>query len=204
MRGVAAWLAALSACASPVLAQGPASEDVAKAKAFTARLIAEAKAEGVFADATSGPAPEARHLSSGVVCRFALARPASIKLLPAAKPGDNVGCTLGRGSGVLALQVQRIPAGVDEARFLADMVQVVQADFPGAESIAAPSADAPAPLKAAHFKASFQGRPVYVGVSALRSGPWMISGHMVAPLNDAAAADRLAEAEVSAAGRASR
>jgi hypothetical protein len=165
-----AWLAVLLACPVPALAQ-PAA-----ARAFVARLIAEAGAEGVFADASTPAQPQARHLASGLLCRFALGRPASIKLLPARAPADNVGCTMARGSGILALQVQRIPANVDAARFMVDMVEVVHADFPDAAPLAPPSADPP-PLRARRFKATFQGRPVYVGVSAVRAGPWMVSGH---------------------------
>ncbi len=193
----AAWLAVLLACPIPALAlaQAPASQT---AKAFVAGLIAQAKADGVFVDVSTGAEPQARHLASGLVCSFINGRPGSIKLLPARAPADNVGCTMARGSGILALQVQRIPAAVDADKFMVDMVEVVHTDFPDAAPITPPAADA-APLKAAHFKAVFQGRPVYVGVSAVRVGPWMVSGHMVAPLNDAGASDRIAEAEVAAA-----
>lgn len=195
MGKTAAWLAALSACPIPALAQAPASPQT---RALVARLIAEAKAEGVFADVSTASEPQARHLASGLVCRFVAGRPGSIKLLPARNAADNVGCTMARGSGILALQVQRVPAGVDAGKFMIDMVEVVRSDFPGAAPIPAPAADPPS-ITARRFKAVFQGRPVYVGVSAVRAGPWMVSGHMVAPLSDADGADRMAEAEVASA-----
>jgi hypothetical protein len=222
MRGGKAWLGALAALAAPAAAEAegapPAPSDRA-ARAFVAGLIAEARAQGVFADASLAGRPRARHLASGVACDFVPGQPASIQLLPARNRGDNVGCTMGRGAGVLALQVQRIPAGVDAGRFLADMVEAVHADFPGASALDPPrdapgdpprdpSSDAPgdAPaLSAAAFRAVFRGLPVYVEVCAVHAGPWMVSGHMVAPLKDAEASDRVTRAEVAAAaGEAGR
>jgi hypothetical protein len=201
MRGAAACLMGLVAFVAPALAEDQASsatsDQTARARALVAGLIAEAKADKVFADASVGAEPQARHLASGVVCRFVIGQPASIKLLPGR---DNVGCTMRRGSGLLALQVQRIPAGVDADKFLTDMVEVVRVDFPGATPIApSPSDKTSSALRAAHFSAVFQGRPVYVEVCAIHAGPWMVSGHMVALRQDAEASDRITRAEVRAA-----
>jgi hypothetical protein len=192
MRG-APWLVALVAFTTPALAQ-PASPS-----SLVAGLIADARAQGQFTDASAGSQLQARHIASGVVCRFEAGQLATIQILPGR---DNVGCTMRRGSGILALQVQRIPANVDAQKFLADMVEVVHDDFPGAKPVRAPSPDGASPtLKTAHFNAMFEDRPVYVEVSAIHAGPWMVSAHMVAPLKDAAAAVAVTRAAVQDAAR---
>jgi hypothetical protein len=194
MRGAAAWLAALSACASPVLAQAATiAEQTAEAKVIAARKIADAKAEDVFAEASLGVSPRVRHIASGVTCG---ARPSTtITVLPAPKRGDNVGCTTPAGpggSGLFALQVQRVPEGVDADRFLADMIQVVHKDFPDAKptdplpSVGATTFFRDLPARSdARFSATFQGKPVRVEVSAVRVGAWMISARLIARPEDA-------------------
>jgi hypothetical protein len=192
MRGAAAWVSALTALAAPTLALSQTPS------AVVAGLIADARAQGLFVDASTATEPQARHVASGVVCRFTAGDLAAIQLLPARAPADNVGCTMRRGTGILALEVQRIPADVDAAKFLVDMVEVVRADFPGAKPVAPPAGASP-DLKIAHFNAVFEGRPVYVEVTAIHAGSWMVSAHMVAPLKDAGASDKITRAEVQAA-----
>lgn len=195
MRAAGALLVATMALGIPALAQAETPS------AFVAALISTAKAEGVFADASTAAEPRARHIASGVVCRFVMGKPASIQLLPGGRePADNVGCTMSRGTDILALQVQRIPAAVDAAKFLKDMVEVVRVDFPDATPVD-PPAGAPA-LQAARFNAVFEGRPVYVEVGAIHAGPWMVSGHIVALRKDAETADRITREEVQAAAKA--
>lgn len=199
MPGLGAGFVGTVALAAPALAL--AEPSAASPSASVLRLIAAAKAEGVFVDASAGAQARVRHLASGLVCRFDPADPsAAIAVLPSRVRGDNVGCTSRLGSGRLSLQAQRLGPSVDASRFLADMVEVVRTDFAVAEPIASPS-PASGPGARAQFKAVFQGRPVYVEVSAVRVGAWMVSGRLVAPFQDAQTADRTAEAEIHAAAQ---
>ena len=86
--------------------------EIAAARAEADRLIAAANAGDVFENVSEGREPRARHLRSGMVCRFQMGDDQSgITVFPSPVPrGDDVGCNVGAGDTIRTIYATRYGA----------------------------------------------------------------------------------------------
>ena len=117
-----------------ILAALSGQDDVSTARAEADALIAAAGAESVFENATTEAVPAARHIPSGLLCRFTPGEETNrIVVYPAVDilaDGDNVGCNT-RAQGMhVSVYATRYAAVFPAEAVLEDAIIAIRARWP--------------------------------------------------------------------------
>ena len=195
MLRVVALLAALS-IASPAVAQQKV--DAAAAEAEAQVMIAKAKAGEIFTPGAWEYGPTARHVGSGMTCRFAQAEPFNSVTVFDAVPGrgDDVGCSAIVG-GALTSHFASRAALVGSFEDIAD--RAIQA-FEERVEASAPYTGKVFELEAAVMPRTrihrrvveMSGRKLYERIAVADLGDWIVTQRITAPIDAGPSADRMA------------
>ncbi len=194
MRGL---VCALALCAAP-LTSARAGEASAPPASVAQALIAAAGAEGVFAIVEGRPA-SARHLGSGLLCRFqADGQGGRIVIFPGLPRGDDVACEFADASVNIRLHATRLPtrATLSEVAAAAEGAlrrAAPQASLRGAPSEAPATAAIPAWRRIELAIPGEDGDGDYLSLYVAQRGAWTFKMRTRAPAPDDAARARVQE-----------
>lgn len=154
----------------------------AEARAWADRLIEQAGADGLFVNVSDGSRPAARHVRSGLVCRFAMAEGDRLFLFDPgpANPGDDVGCNTflsSHGGAWVTFYATRYRSG-DLNVYFSEALEEMRARYatmdPWTPARASTPSDGPM-VRHARFIATEEGaEPVYTRLSIAQVGEWTI------------------------------
>jgi hypothetical protein len=184
-------------------------EQIAAAKGAGDRMIAKAKAEGVFANDSRGAVIQLRHIQSGLICQF-LTEPANgLAIYPGLARGEDVSCGVNIGKVSVTLYATRYAPPKTVQAVLRESVAAMRsriadlAPYVGTtaslQSPAKPGHVKPAELTTLRFTGTVNGAPTYTRSSAAACGPWIVAERVSAPVDGAMAADVAGDLELEAA-----
>lgn len=193
-------------------------EQIAAATAEADRLIANAKAQAYFVNATKDGLPRVRHIASGMECVFDPGRAENqiVVYASSAAPGDDVSCQTSTvyadGGWVIdTIYASRYPKPLTLDQQMTGMVQALKdrVSNPQPSTIVSANLSSAPPHSAARFQTSHGGSEQFFERAAAGVvGDWDISQRITAPLAQAQEADLLGELILARAledvGRASK
>ena len=150
------------------------------------RIITAAGASDLFAEASIGPYPAARHLSSGLICQFEPGSAANrIIIYPGNLPrGDDVGCETGRGDMVINYSATRYAAPITEGQAMSDAIADLQMQVSGltpnrARVEVPPERETPS-SHTVRFLGQLGNRKVFARISVAKVKGWIVVQRMTA------------------------
>ena len=158
--------------------------EIAAARAEADRLIAAADAGDVFENVSEGREPRARHLASGMVCRFQMGEEQSlIMVFPSPVPrGDDVGCNVGAGDtsrSIYATRYGDLDVSPQQAMDLA--IYQIQQRFPDARPYEQPVVTITREGAEPSRIAAFSIDRAYTQVMIADVGDWSIKERLTLP-----------------------
>ncbi len=188
-------------CAFAALAFGAAhaEEAAAPAPSPAQAIISAASAEGVFTAVEGRPA-SARHLGSGLLCRFqADGQGGRIFIFPGLPRGDDIACEFADGGGInIRLHATRLPERASLGEVVAAAEAALRRAAPQASVRGAPiempaSTAAPAWRRLEYTVPGEAGASDYLGLYVAQRGAWTFKMRVRAPAPDDAALGRMQE-----------
>ncbi len=195
MLRLVAALAALSIAPAAVAQQ---KADPAAAKAEAEVMIAKAKAGEIFTPGAWEYGPTARHVRSGMTCRFALAQSFNSVTVfdPVPGRGYDVGCSAMMG-GALTSHFASRAALVGSYEDIAETAikafdQRVGASAPYTGKVFELEAAVLPPMRVHRRVVELSGRKLYERIAVADLGDWIVTQRITAPIDAAPSADRMA------------
>jgi hypothetical protein len=199
LKGTLAALALIAPLsAAPTIAQErprPPPVDQAAALGEAQRLIKAADAEGLFEPGATPGGPVARHLKSGLVCRFELGVAANTIMVFDKGPqrGFDVGCTTRIREIVVTMYANRVSDIGDLAQAEAFVVSGMRKQWPDLKpytgQVANMTAPGVPPIAVDRFLMTYEGRSMFTRGAAMRLGDWVFTQRVTAPEAVALAGD---------------
>ncbi len=136
-------LAAVGPAVAPNPRTPPSPEEIAAARSAADRLVADAHADDLFENITTGRGPTVRHRASGLYCSFSEKSVGRILIPSSADRGDRVACEERFEYWATTVSARRAPADVTAEQELAVEVQSDRSAHPDLEPSRQPSDPVP-------------------------------------------------------------